>query len=197
MQPTPINVPKVIGLVGAAGVGKSAVARELIRKHGYKRLSLAEPLKLALSMILASWGYNQAAIAYWIDGEGKEKPCPALQGKTPRLAMQLLGTEWGREGMGTEVWTSHLLKRILAEGHPKVVVDDIRFDNEANTLLMHLNATIIEVVAAPGKTPKRQPPAHSSEDGISPELIDWTVENDFTYEGVNEAIRLLDGRGVI
>lgn len=189
---------KVIGLVGAAGVGKSAVARELIAQHGYKRMSLAHPLKLALRAVLSSWGYNEASCDYWIEGDGKERPCPALKGQTPRLAMQLLGTEYGRQGLDENIWVDHLVKRIenLPEG-TRVVVDDVRFDNEANALAMFLDAQIVKVVPAPGKSPKRQPPAHASEGGVDDALIDWSVENDFTYEGVNEAIRLLAAVGVI
>lgn len=189
---------KVIGLVGAAGVGKSAVARELIQQHGYRRMSLAHPLKLALRAILTTWGYNQASCDFWIEGDGKEKPCPAFQGQSPRKAMQLLGTEYGRQGLGERVWVDHLVKRIVnSKDDLRIVVDDIRFDNEASALSLLLDAQIVEVVAAPGKTPRRNPPAHASEEGIDRALIDWTVENDFTFEGVREAVRLLEGNGVL
>lgn len=55
--------------------------------------------------------------------------------KTPdgRL-LQLLGTEWGRETLGPNVWAEILEGRILAltkpDSHSFIVVDDARFDNE-------------------------------------------------------------------
>lgn len=181
----------VIALTGDAGVGKSAVARELVRHHGYKRMSLAYPLKLMLRAVLVSWGFNAEACDYWIDGEGKEKPCPALAGQSPRRAMQLLGTELGRQGLGENVWIDHLVTRAAREGHSKIVVDDVRFDNEANAMAVRLGATNVKIEAAPGKRTTRNPPPHASENGVSPELIDAYLVNDFTFDGVHDAVTVL------
>jgi len=50
--------------------------------------------------------------------------------------MQTLGTEWGRELMGRDIWANawmHAATLILNEGG-KVVVDDCRFPNELETV---------------------------------------------------------------
>lgn len=183
----------VIGLTGAAGVGKSAFARELVANYGFKRMALADPLKLMLRGLLTSWGYNEAACNYWIDGDGKERPCPALSYKTPRHAMQQLGTEYGRQGIGGEVWVNHLLKRIETSDEARIVVDDIRFDNEADAIVQYLDGYVFRVEAAPGKGSRRNPGEHASENGVSNDLIDAILVNDFTFDGVAEEVRALTG----
>ena len=53
---------------------------------------------------------------------------------TPRFAMQTLGTEWGRMVSGGRVWIDWLIRRAnvaLSSGAPCVIVDDVRFLNEA------------------------------------------------------------------
>ncbi len=48
-------------------------------------------------------GYD-AATEDKIEGSLKAKPCSLLAGKTPRHAMQTLGTEWGRNCIGDGFW---------------------------------------------------------------------------------------------
>lgn len=184
----------IIGLTGAAGVGKSAFARELEVIYGFERMSLAQPLKLMLAGLLSTWGYNEAAIKFWIEGDGKERPCPALAYQTPRHAMQQLGTEFGRQRIGGEVWVNHLLKRIEASDATRIVIDDVRFDNEAEAIVQLLDGSMFRIIPAPGKGPKRQPGDHTSEYGVNPDLIDAMLVNDFTFEGVSEQVRALAPR---
>ncbi|WP_421461330.1 deoxynucleotide monophosphate kinase [Agrobacterium tumefaciens] len=119
-------LPPVIALTGLAGSGKSTASKHLIEKHGYKLVKFAGPLKDMLRAI----GLSEAQI----EGELKETPCEWLQGKTPRHAMQTLGTQWGRACIGPSFWIELWVRRvnlIIAEGG-RVVVDDCRFPNEAN-----------------------------------------------------------------
>tara|TARA_B100000780_G_scaffold75850_1_gene51089 strand:+ start:6398 stop:6817 length:420 start_codon:yes stop_codon:yes gene_type:complete len=67
-----------------------------------------------------------------LEGALKEQPCDILDGRTPRWAMQTLGTEWGRDLISKNLWGTvweHAAKRLLPT-HP-VVTDDCRFQNEA------------------------------------------------------------------
>lgn len=119
------NMPRVIAFTGAAGSGKSTAAQHLVNIHGYSRVRFAGPLKAAM----AAMGFNQAQI----EGADKERPTRMLLGKTPRYAMQTLGTEWGRNCIGEDFWVGlweHAALGILDEGG-MVVVDDCRFPNEA------------------------------------------------------------------
>ena len=116
--------PSVIALAGPAGSGKSTAARHLIERHGYTLVKFAGPLKDMCRAI----GLTEAEI----EGDQKEGVSRMLQGKSPRQFMQLLGTEFGRNLIGPDLWTflwEDRALRILDQGG-RVVVDDLRFANE-------------------------------------------------------------------
>ena len=80
--------PRLIGFCGAAGAGKTHAATLLARDWGYSRVRFAGPLKAMLHAL----GLTEADT----DGAAKDQPADLLGGRTPRHAMQTLGTEWGR-----------------------------------------------------------------------------------------------------
>jgi hypothetical protein len=113
-------------MIGAAGSGKSTAAQYLVEHHGFTRVRLADALK----NMLMTMGLTREQV----DGSEKEVPCDLLCGKTPRWAMQSLGSEWGRTCIGADVWanaTQKTIEWLLAQGG-RVVVDDVRFQNEAD-----------------------------------------------------------------
>lgn len=119
--------PRLIGLVGYAGSGKTLAAHSL-REHGYNRTRFAETLK---SMLVAL-GLTKADL----DGELKEVPCVLLGGKTPRHAMITLGTEWGRNLIDGDLWVRTTMRRVhsMLKYESGVVIDDVRFPNEAQAI---------------------------------------------------------------
>ena len=112
---------RLIGLCGPIGCGKTTSARYLEEAHGYARVPFAAPLKA----MLAAAGLTEAHL----NGSLKELPCDLLLGRTPRYAMQTLGTEWGRDLIGPGLWLRLWEARVSAHG--AVVADDVRFANEA------------------------------------------------------------------
>ena len=66
-----------------------------------------------------------------IEGDEKERPCELLGYKTPRHALQTLGTEWGRDLICADLWTRIWRHRVaeVADG-VGVVAPDVRFQNE-------------------------------------------------------------------
>ncbi len=113
------------------------------------------------------------------DPARKEQPCAALLGKTPRQAMQSIGTQWGREMIHPDIWVSIAARRLdvaKAEGK-SVVLDDCRFDNEAE-VWRAAGGTVIEITR-PGLAYNN---GHASEAGISRHLISTTLKNDGTAE---------------
>lgn len=117
----------LIAFTGLAGSGKSTAALHLVERHGYVRLRFAGPLKA----MMAALGLSPRQI----DGALKETPCELLCGKTPRLAMQTIGTEWGRNIIGEDLWTRAW--RAAFDRLPPsalAVVDDCRFPNEAEAV---------------------------------------------------------------
>lgn len=126
----------VIGLCGLAGSGKSTIAGKLAARHGYYQTSLAHPLKAMSAQVLT---YDEIA------GDHKETPLAKLGGKTPRQFMQLLGTEFGRGNFGDDFWVNIWRERVANGGHELVVVDDVRFANEAKAI-RDMGGTVIKLV---------------------------------------------------
>lgn len=123
---------RIIGVCGYKGSGKSEVAKYLIEKHNFVRFPFAAPLK----QMLITLGLTQEDV----DGADKEKPSKLLGGKTPRWAMQTLGTEWGRKLIDHDLWArawDHNRQQPVPFDIRKrdIVVDDLRFYNEAKILV--------------------------------------------------------------
>lgn len=114
----------IIGLSGRAGSGKSTVASFLVKKHNFALRKFAGPLK----DMFRSIGLTDREI----EGHAKHQPCDLLCGKTPRHAMQTLGTEWGRHLIHPEIWTT-LWANGIGQGQ-NIVSDDTRFGNEAKKI---------------------------------------------------------------
>jgi hypothetical protein len=126
--PTNENLPDVVAFTGVAGSGKSTATRYLVEQRGYALVKFAGPLKDMLRAI----GLDDRHI----EGDLKEEPIPLLRYKTPRHAMQTLGTAWGRDCIGEDFWLRLWQMRamdIIANGD-RVVVDDCRFPNEAQAI---------------------------------------------------------------
>lgn len=119
----------LIGLIGPAGSGKTTVARILSDQYGFKRLRFTDPLKRMLGPSGLGLSFEE------INGSKKDEPSAFLNGITPRHAMQTLGTEWGRMQMFPNFWIHCWIQdfmRIPNSIH--VVADDVRFDNEVDTI---------------------------------------------------------------
>lgn len=117
----------IVAFTGLAGAGKSTAAAHLVEHHGFQRVRFAGPLK----SMMAALGCTQEQI----DGSEKETPCDLLGGKTPRHAMQTLGTEWGRDLITPDLWIRAWQAAVakVPAGVP-VVVDDLRFPNEVEAV---------------------------------------------------------------
>jgi hypothetical protein len=118
----------------AAGSGKSAIADHLITNHGFARLSFAEPLKDMIRILLENFGYTPAD-AHHMTHISKQAPLPEIDPRVDsRHLLRTLGTEWGRQCVHPDIWlrcwTSRYM-RLIASDYEHVVVDDMRFLNEA------------------------------------------------------------------
>lgn len=168
----------IIGFTGLAGSGKSTAADYLVKRHGFVRTRFADTLKAMMRVV----GLGDAEI----EGHLKESPCALLMGKTPRWAMQSLGTEWGRNCIDKDIWVA-LWQRtacdILDHGG-KVVVDDCRFDNEFK-MLESMGAKVCRIVRAGAGTTS----THVSEQGIFP--VAYEIQNEGSLPELYDRIAAL------
>lgn len=127
--------PRIIALYSQApGMGKSTVASRLVLRHGYVRMSFADPIKALLTELMAYYDIHPDTAYDYLYGAKKEQVVPEL-GLSGRRMMQSLGVEWGRYHIGFDVWVNALLKQIeVLPPHKKVVIDDLRFANEYTAL---------------------------------------------------------------
>jgi hypothetical protein len=187
----PEDYPRLIGLTGRAGSGKTEVANWMSRNFGNNlpRISFATPLKMMTQALVnatlpKTWPHTAAE--YTTNPDLKETPLPFLNNVTPRHIMQTLGTEWGREVMGQDFWVAIAamkVERLLGHyGHvnrPVIAVfDDVRFGNEAEMIRAY-DGIVVEVVRAETGKP-REITAHASERLGFP--VDLTLPNDGTLE---------------
>jgi hypothetical protein len=128
----------LVGLVGFIGAGKGSVADILVERHGFAKESFANSLKDACSAIFG-WDrellegstaesrlWRETPDAWWSTKFGKPF--------SPRLALQLMGTEAGRGVFHPDLWVHTVLRR--CENNPNVnyAIADVRFPNEINAI---------------------------------------------------------------
>ncbi|HRF08476.1 MAG TPA: deoxynucleotide monophosphate kinase [Xanthobacteraceae bacterium] len=153
----------VIGFVGAIGSGKTTAQKRLQEAFGFSRVRFAGPLK----DMMRALGLSEAEI----DGDLKEKPCALLGGKSPRYAMQTIGTEWGRGLIDSDLWINAWRRAVTAANAICVVADDCRFPNEA-AAIRALGGKIVRITGRAGDTSAA---AHASEG--QPIEADIEIEN--------------------
>jgi len=172
----------VLGLTGLAKSGKGVASAELVQS-GWKCVKMAFALKSMLKAMYLAAGLDENTIERKIEGDLKEIPCDILGGKTPRYAMQSLGTEWGRKLIDQDLWANIAETQIiehLSEGF-NVVVDDIRMENEVGAV-----QGCGGIIAKIDRERAGISGNHSSENGCS---FDMKIENNGTVEAFLEKIR--------
>lgn len=120
---------RLIAFTGLKGSGKDTAASVFV-DLGYEHVKMAGCLKGMLRAMLAYQLVDEATIDRMIDGDLKEAPSALLGGRSPRHAMQTLGTEWGRDLMTPTLWADLVRSRCAA--FAKVVISDVRFPNEVD-----------------------------------------------------------------
>lgn len=147
--------PSIIALTGNRGAGKTYLAREIAEYtlEDVEVLPFADGLKAGLAAMFPWLTYEQ------LYGRHKESFDPGMA-TTPRRALQTLGTEWARSILGRDTWVRRWLYVYERSTADVVLVDDVRFENEAQVLL-ELGATFIHVEGG-------DPPEDHASEGFGP-----------------------------
>jgi hypothetical protein len=190
---------RIIGFHGRKYSGKDTSCEIIINRNPtkcIKILSFAEPLKQA-AMIIFNLTYEQV-----YDPKLKDVIDPRY-GKSPRQLIQWLGTDVLRKQFDEDHWIKHMKNRIdtLLESNDApdfILINDIRFDNEAELIRSYDNSIIVEIkrpeldhVPDHGST-SLETMNHESEKPIRQELIDVTINNNLTKIDLVARIILLE-----
>ena len=199
----------LIGVVGFIGSGKGTVG-DLLEQRGFIKDSFAKPLKDACAVMFGwprdllegdteeSRNWREQPDDFWSEKMGKKF--------SPRLALQLLGTEAGREVFHKDIWVNSLLKRA---GDKNVVITDVRFKNELKFIQKN-NGVVVRVKRGPepewyedaikvnkgdryigwalAKDRLKRKGIHVSETDWVGSKFDYTIENDGTLEDLGKKV---------
>lgn len=127
----------IIGICGFIGSGKDTIADYLVNFHGFRRESFANTLKDAVSAV---FGWDRVLL------EGRTKQAREWREQvdpwwskrlgrdiTPRLMLQLWGTEVCRKGFHDDIWIASLENK-LRNSTDDIVISDCRFPNEIKSI---------------------------------------------------------------
>jgi len=126
----------IIGICGLIGSGKGTVG-DILVEQGFKKVSFADKLKDGVATI---FGWDRAMLEGDTDESRtwREQPDEFWSNETkmevtPRLVLQLFGTDCLRNGFYDGVWVS-LLKKHILDNPGDYVIPDVRFRNEQNMI---------------------------------------------------------------
>ena len=128
----------IVGLVGQIGSGKGTIADILVDRHDFFKESFANSVKDSCAAVFGwdramlegdtpeSRAWREQPDQWWSDKFGREF--------SPRLALQLMGTEAGRDVFHPDLWVHTVLRRCEQAPYNNYVIADVRFPNEINAI---------------------------------------------------------------
>ena len=128
----------IIGVCGFIGSGKDTVADYLQNFHEFRRESFASTLKDAVAAVFG-WDRTMLEGRTKEAREWREQVDPWWAARlnmpelTPRLMLQLWGTEVCRKGFHDDIWIASLENK-LRTSKDHVVISDCRFPNEIKAI---------------------------------------------------------------
>jgi hypothetical protein len=176
------------------GSGKSTAARYLVEKKGYVEETLAAPLKDAVAAIFRwprhllegdteeSRRFRETVDPWWAAKLGRPD-------WSPRVALQYVGTEMFRKILSEDIWVHNLKMRLdeYPEGS-KVVVPDVRFDNERRHLMAEGAISMVVVRSEASETQKTGIPNHESERGLPVHFGENVIVNSGTIPALEHMV---------
>lgn len=192
----------IIGLVGLISSGKGTVGDMLIER-GFVQASFATPLKDAAASIFnwdrellegvtnQSRAWREVVDPWWEERLG-------IPEFSPRLALQLLGTEVFRNHFHQDTWILSMEARLRDAKHD-VVITDARFPNEIN-MIRRQGGVVVRVKRGddpewfglaerdPDSMPQVYPEVHASEYSWCSITPNYLITNDGTLEDLQATV---------
>lgn len=177
-------VPKVIGIAGRAKAGKDVCADYLCREFGYRKVSVAGPIRDEYEEFITAALWNEAkhrdypdsfrlVVQAYRTAVWNKPTSPEM-----RVALQWYGTDYRRE-QNAEYWNSALLAEISAGD--QVVISDVRDPTEVRAI----HSVGGEVWFIEGRATSLSPvgiPQHRTETALLSVDCDRIVANTGTIE---------------
>lgn len=170
----------IIGVTGRtannkiAGAGKSEVCKVLQSLLGATYYAFADPI---YTMIEAGFGIDRhqskSESIPWLSSEDKEV--------TLRHLLETLGTKWGRDMVHKDLWTILADRFVKACKSEYVLIDGVRFVNEAKWI--ESQGGIIISVYRPNYLDTSPAADHPSNVALDPHYATWHFLNN---EGLDE-----------
>jgi len=151
------KMPKIIAICGAKRSGKDVLADHLVKNYNYKRIAIADPLKVAVKNL---FNFDDDQVGIGIDtGSNRKDIIDDKWGITPRAALQFFGTEIMQEKIQellpniNKNFFANTLKNHIenANEDQKFVISDLRFIHEYEMLaniqkIEHKDKMIVRVI---------------------------------------------------
>jgi hypothetical protein len=192
----------LVGLIGLINSGKSTVGDILI-EQGFMHESFANSLKDTAASIF-NWDRtmlegNTSASRAWRETED-EWWCTRLRipNFTPRMALQILGTDILRNHFHADIWVLSIEARIK-NIKKNVVITDIRFPNEVR-VIRKLGGKIVRIkrgedpdwfslaTSDSESMPMIYPDIHASEYSWAATKPDYLINNEGTIENLRNVV---------
>ena len=128
----------IIGICGLIGCGKGTVADILVENHNFEKLSFADKLKDGVASVF-SWDRDMLEgdtdrSRIWREKQDEFWTTETGMSVTPRLVLQLFGTDCMRNGFFDGIWVSLVKQKILENPNTNWVIPDVRFPNEVKMI---------------------------------------------------------------
>jgi dephospho-CoA kinase len=169
----------IIGITGLKYSGKDTIADYLCEKHGFVKKSFADPLKKGVQEL---FGFTDEQL--W--GKEKEKT-DEYWGVSARKVLQIFGSEMIRDNLSNfitdlkwvknEFWIKCFEKWYMDNTDKDVVVPDVRYINEAQTIWKH-HGIVIRV----NRNTIDNKDSHKSEQDIKLIDADFELSNNDTLD---------------
>lgn len=122
--------PVLLGLVGPSGTGKTCITKRLAKKHGFVITHAGYPVKDALQH---GFGLDPEQV----HGLRKGEPAGQLGGVKPKIVLDHVGEAIAKHAPNATAIALHSKLKEMSANHPRVVVDGVRQQAEADLIHAH------------------------------------------------------------
>lgn len=170
----------IIGLCGYIGSGKDTCASLLETHHQFQKMAFASSIKDIIALLFG-WNREHLEGTSVESREWREQVDPWWteqlgRAVSPRLMLQIIGTEMFRNCLSPHFWTTVLKRRIQESDARDIVISDCRFPEEVE-LIRSLGGVVVCVQRQSVPPHQDLAYAHSSEQHIASILPDATIDN--------------------